>query len=75
MTASYRIEELLAVEVARHLRDEEVVFIGIGTGGPAFAVAWLAVGAEPADVAVKGAVGDQLQRHAPAPAEGTRRAP
>lgn len=34
--AKYRVEELLAVEVARHLRDEEVVFIGIGTGGPAF---------------------------------------
>ena len=36
MAADYRIQELLAVEVARHLRDEEVVFIGIGTGGPAF---------------------------------------
>ena len=36
MADGYRIQELLAVEVARHLRDEEVVFIGIGTGGPAF---------------------------------------
>ena len=36
MPADYRIPELLAVEVARHLRDEEVAFIGIGTGGPAF---------------------------------------
>ena len=36
MSTDYRIQELLAVEVSRHLIDEEVVFIGIGTGGPAF---------------------------------------
>lgn len=35
----YRTEELLAVAVAEQLRDEEVVFIGIGTGGRAFILA------------------------------------
>jgi glutaconate CoA-transferase subunit B len=35
----YHLEELLAVEVSKYLRDEEVVFIGIGTGGRAFIMA------------------------------------
>ncbi len=35
----YRTEELMAVAYASHLRDEEVVFIGIGTGGRAFILA------------------------------------
>ena len=39
MGADYRMEELMAVAVAQHLRDEEVAFIGIGTGGRAFILA------------------------------------
>lgn len=39
MSAAYRMDELIAVEVARHLEDEDVVFIGIGTGGRAFILA------------------------------------
>lgn len=39
MAQEYRIEELMAVEVSRHLQDEDVVFIGIGTGGRAFILA------------------------------------
>lgn len=35
----YRIQELMAVEVSRHLRDEDVAFIGIGSGGKAFILA------------------------------------
>jgi glutaconate CoA-transferase subunit B len=37
--SNYRWQELLVVEVASHLNDEEVVFIGIGTGGRAFIMA------------------------------------
>lgn len=32
----YIIEELLAVELSRHLRDGETGFVGVGTGGKAF---------------------------------------
>ena len=39
MDRHYKIEELMAVAVSTHLRDEEVVFIGIGTGGRAFILA------------------------------------
>jgi glutaconate CoA-transferase subunit B len=35
-STDWRIEELLAVEICSHLQDKDVVFIGIGTGGPAF---------------------------------------
>ena len=35
----YRIQDLMAVEFSRHLRDEEVSFIGIGSGGRAFILA------------------------------------
>lgn len=34
--SSYSIEELLSVEVSRHLRDDEAGFVGVGTGGKAF---------------------------------------
>ena len=29
----FRIEELMTVILARHLKDDDVCFIGIGTGG------------------------------------------
>ncbi|MFH5822426.1 CoA-transferase subunit beta [Georgenia sp. AZ-5] len=37
--ADYQIEELLAVQVSRELKDGELGFIGLGTGGRAFAFA------------------------------------
>ncbi len=33
---NYTIEELLAVELSRHLHDGEAGFVGVGTGGKAF---------------------------------------
>lgn len=33
---NYTLEELLAVEVSRHIQDGEMGFVGVGTGGPAF---------------------------------------
>lgn len=33
---NYTVEELLAVEVSRHIADDEMGFVGVGTGGPAF---------------------------------------
>lgn len=32
----YTLEELLAVEVSRHINDDEMGFVGVGTGGAAF---------------------------------------
>jgi glutaconate CoA-transferase subunit B len=39
MASAYTVEELMAVAVASELEDEEVAFIGIGTGGRAFILA------------------------------------
>ena len=39
MAVGYTTDELIAVAVSTHLRDEEVCFIGIGTGGRAFILA------------------------------------
>ncbi len=32
----YTLEELLAVEISRHIKDGEMGFVGVGTGGEAF---------------------------------------
>ena len=32
----YTLEELLAVEISKIIRDDEMNFIGIGTGGKAY---------------------------------------
>ena len=32
----YTLEELLAVEISRHIKDGEMGFVGVGTGGAAF---------------------------------------
>lgn len=36
MTQDYTLEELLATEVSHHLRDGEMGFVGVGTGGKAY---------------------------------------
>lgn len=39
MTTSHTTNELLTVQVARCIRDEDLVFVGVGTNGRAFALA------------------------------------
>lgn len=39
MERNYTLSELLAVEASRHVRDDEMNFVGIGTGGQAWIMA------------------------------------